>query len=110
MSKRKAVDLPATCSVVLGLERAMGVTKSRLCQSSTKLRSLKAGTVLLADVGEAGLLWHSIEDKPTQGHCDFQCPACWQIRHGLVGDPRQHCAKWPFRPHLKQPAGEVVLG
>ena len=109
MSKRKAMDLPATCSITLGSEMAMGVPKSGLCQSSASLRGSRAGTVSLADVGEAGPPRHGIEDKPAQGHCDFQCPGCWQIGHGLVGGPGQYHAKWSFRLHLKQTAGKVDL-
>ena len=85
MSNIKVLDLPATCSFTLGSDRVTGYTKSGQCQSSARLRSLKAGTVSLADVGEAGPLWRGIEDKPTWGHCDFQCPVSWQIGHNLKG-------------------------
>ena len=64
MSKRKVMDLSATCSFTLGLDRVMGYTKSGQHQSSARLRSLKAGTVSLADVGEAGPPWCGIEDNP----------------------------------------------
>ena len=67
MSKRKVMYLPANCSINLGLEKAMGVTKSGPHQSSARLSSLKTGTVLLASVREAGPPWHGIEDEPTWG-------------------------------------------
>lgn len=82
------------------MERMMGVTKSGPRQSSARQSSSKAGTVLLlANVGEAGCLWHGIGDEPTWGHCDFQYPGSWQTGHGLRGSggPGQYCAKWPFR-------------
>ena len=59
-----------------GSERDKGVTKSGSCRSSIRLRSSKAGTFSLANVGEAGPLWHGIEDKSAPGHYDFQCPDC----------------------------------
>ena len=68
------------------------------------------GWYSLADVGETGPLWCGIEDESAWGHCDFQCPGCWQLGHSPVGGPGQYRAKWLFRPHLKQPAGEVDLG
>ena len=45
----------------------MGFTKSGQCQSSARLRCLKAGTVSLADGHEAGLSWLGLEDKPDGG-------------------------------------------
>ena len=61
----------------------MGYTSFGQRQSSARLRRLKAGTVSLADGDEAGPPWLGIEDKPAWGHCDFQCPGCWQIEHNL---------------------------
>ena len=80
----------------------IGVTKCGLHQTSARLINSNAGTVSLANVGEAGPPWHGIEDEPAWGHCDFQCSGCWQMGHSLIGGP--------FRPHLKQLAGEVDLG
>ena len=85
MSKKKVNEitcylLPATCYLRLGEG-----TKSGPHQSSARLGSSKAGTVSLADVGEAGPPWCGIEDEPAWGHCDFQCPGCRQIGHVLIG-------------------------
>ena len=79
------MNLPTTCSFTLGLDRVTEYTKSRQNQSSARLRRLRAGTFSVANVGEAGPLWHGIEDKPALGHCDFQCPGCWQMGHNLRG-------------------------
>ncbi|MEJ1269799.1 hypothetical protein NN561_000614 [Cricetulus griseus] len=57
-----------------GCWEAMGVTKSELHQSSTKLSRSKAATASAASVGEAGPPWPGIEDEPAWGHSDFQCP------------------------------------
>ena len=65
MPKIKVMDLSATYSFTLGTDRVTGYTKSGQHQSSSRLKILKAGTVSLADVGEAGPLWHGIEDQPT---------------------------------------------
>ena len=88
------------------MERVTDITKSGLCQFSARLRSSKAGIVSLSNVGEAKPPWHGIEDEPAWGNYDFQCLGCWKIEHGLIGGSGQYCAIWPFRAHLKQPAGE----
>ena len=55
MSNIKVMDLPAICGFTLASDRVMGYTKSGQCQSSARLRSSKAGTVSLADVGRLDL-------------------------------------------------------
>ena len=92
MSDIKVMDLPTTCSFSLGSDRVMGYTTSGQRQSSARLRSSKAGTVSLANVGEAGPPWHGIEDKHACRHCDFQGPGCWQRGDNLRGGMVQYCA------------------
>ena len=67
------MDLSATHSLTLGSDRVKGCTKSGQRHSSARLRSLKAGTVSLVNVGEVGPPWCGIEDKTAWGHCGFQC-------------------------------------
>lgn len=82
MSKRKVRDWSTTCNIILGSERALEVAKSGPRQSSARVSSLKADTVSLARVGEAGPPCCGIEDEPPQGHCDFQFPRYyWQTGH-----------------------------
>lgn len=61
------MEIPTICSITLGSERAIGVTKTGFHQSSNRLSSLKAGKVSAANVGEGGPSWCGIEDKPHGG-------------------------------------------
>lgn len=63
MSTRK--DLPATWRANSITGMVMGVSKSGWCQTSARLRSLKARRVSDVCGGEAGPLWCGIEDEST---------------------------------------------
>lgn len=78
------MDISAACSISLGSERAIRVTKSGLFQSSARLRSLKVGRVSDASAGEAGPPYYDIGDESALGHSDFHCPGCRQVGHGLT--------------------------
>lgn len=53
----------------------MGDTKSTLHQSSTRLRSLKVGSLSDATICQAGPLWHRLEDMPTWDTAIFSVQA-----------------------------------
>lgn len=61
------MDLPATCSITLGLARVMEVPKSESHQFSARPRSSKAGRVCSACASGAGPPGLGTEDKPVWG-------------------------------------------